>query len=97
PLEAVPRQPPRPRAARQPPTPQTGHPVEDRGQRVGVARDPIVPVVTNQLATQFSVLLPKRPMTVPLAPVGDRPDHPAQATRRRLLLDHVVPRPRLPP
>src|SRR5262245_35282320 len=36
-------------------------------------------------------------MTVPPAPIGERPYRPAQAARRRLLFDYVVSLPRLPP
>src|SRR5690348_1477751 len=70
--------------------PEPDHSAAESGQRLRVARDPVVREVPAKLLTQRHVLLRYRVVSIPPAPVRDPRQSPAEAAPGRLALHHPV-------
>ena len=93
----LPRHPGTPGATTEPLVPQPPNLIEKAGERSRIARDPIVGVVTLELAAQRRLLHRHTPMAVCTAPVANLPQRTGETVLRRLALHYPTPLPGAPP
>src|ERR1700686_4459870 len=97
PVEAVPREPLRARASRQPLVPYLRDLVAILLQSARVPRDAVVGVVTDEFGRQPGELIEDRPMPIGSAPVLNHGQRAGKAAFGRRLPHHVLAVPRLSP
>src|SRR5690349_13861509 len=84
PPETCPRDAALPRTTGEPLPPDSGHQIVQVAESPKVPGEPVVRIMATKFLIQCVMLLRNRPVPMPLAPVGNRPDCPAKTARGRL-------------